>query len=254
MSENKEMKSLNGYEVVDAKAREDIEELKSGGSSSGGGLQPYYIKAQVYSALTDEDKELFVRIYDCLASENKMPPDDIVVYANHLNFYYIVDCVSMPSSNITTCYLKLHLSGPTDGDVYYEIGILKSDKSVASFSKRVNYPSNGLTIDKYDVGCSIYGDSNTSSTSMNFSLVPDKALLVVLDVQDNSGGGVSSMTMGRTDGWNWYGSVNLTDGGGTLYTLQIQLGQDGTVWYSFYDGNGGYFNAQINAITVISNP
>lgn len=42
------MKTLNGYEIVDAKAREDIEQLKqSGGGGSGADLTNYYTKTEI---------------------------------------------------------------------------------------------------------------------------------------------------------------------------------------------------------------
>lgn len=44
----KPMKTLNGYEIVDAKAREDIEQLKqSGGGGSGADLTNYYTKTEI---------------------------------------------------------------------------------------------------------------------------------------------------------------------------------------------------------------
>lgn len=43
----KPMKTLNGYEIVDAKAREDIEQLKQGGGGSGADLTNYYTKTEI---------------------------------------------------------------------------------------------------------------------------------------------------------------------------------------------------------------
>lgn len=42
----KPMKTLNGYEIVDAKAREDIEQLKQSGGS-GADLTNYYTKEEI---------------------------------------------------------------------------------------------------------------------------------------------------------------------------------------------------------------
>ena len=257
MSENKVMKSLNGYEVVDAQARADIEEIKSGGSSSNGGLQTHYIKAQTYGDLTNEDREILIKIYDSLSLDgdfHNTPPDDLILYCCHMGFYHIVDSIAFTSSNATTYYIKLHLSGTSDGDVWYTVGILKSDKSVSSFAKTVIYPQgNGLDIQYSSIGYSFYGDNNVSSDNYDFGIDPEKTVMVVLEVQDTSGGGMSSVTMGRVDGWNWYGSTTLVDCNGEVYTFWIQIGT-GVFWYAMYSANGTSQSVQINSVTKINNP
>lgn len=45
------MKTLNGYEIVDAKAREDIEVLKQSGGNVD--LTNYYTKDEVDTAITN---------------------------------------------------------------------------------------------------------------------------------------------------------------------------------------------------------
>ena len=53
-----EMKSLNGFEVVDAKAREDIEIIKQNGTGGGGSadLSNYYTKEETYSKTEIDNK------------------------------------------------------------------------------------------------------------------------------------------------------------------------------------------------------
>ena len=53
-----EMKSLNGFEIVDAKAREDIEIIKQNGTGGGGSadLSNYYTKDETYSKTEIDNK------------------------------------------------------------------------------------------------------------------------------------------------------------------------------------------------------
>lgn len=51
------MKTLNGYEVVDAKAREDIAALQASGGGSGGGSSIKVITVNASNLYTDSDEE-----------------------------------------------------------------------------------------------------------------------------------------------------------------------------------------------------
>ncbi len=96
-----EMKTLNGYEVVDAKAREDIAALQASG---GSGIKVITVTANVTTAETAEEKAMWEDIY---ANENY---DDYIVqvsdsYAGHR---YTIDTwiVGVGSNYIEAYYDK----------------------------------------------------------------------------------------------------------------------------------------------------
>lgn len=57
-----EMKSLNGFEIVDAKAREDIEIIKQNGTGGGGSadLSNYYTKEETDTLLENVDADIVI--------------------------------------------------------------------------------------------------------------------------------------------------------------------------------------------------
>lgn len=57
-----EMKTLNGYEVVDAKARADIETLKQSGGGSSGGSTWQISMSGVWQPELSQSKEVYVRL------------------------------------------------------------------------------------------------------------------------------------------------------------------------------------------------
>ena len=75
------MKTLNGYEVVDAKARADIETLKQSGGGSSGGSGVKIIRLYNKSGGYDDEAKAAIWDYICrFSAAGGIVPDDTIFY------------------------------------------------------------------------------------------------------------------------------------------------------------------------------
>lgn len=140
----KEMKTLNGYEVVDAKARQDIATISvsiptvptkvsqlendskyategyvdeavanagGGGSSSGSGVTIYRLEGNTTETLTAKDKEILLYIYNAIkADPNHLPPEDTLLYVKTVqNKYALVTQITANSWTDASTWMQIYV-------------------------------------------------------------------------------------------------------------------------------------------------
>lgn len=123
-----EMKTLNGYEIVDAKAREDIADLQE---NSAGVKTHYFGAVQSFSALTDKDKEVLTYVISQVATY-KEPSEYLLYYRlNNNAAVYLLDHFAKDYSSNYVSLVGHSSSGYT---ITLKVGYNSSTYAPTSFS------------------------------------------------------------------------------------------------------------------------
>jgi hypothetical protein len=133
-----EMKTLNGYEIVDAKAREDIASLQE----NGAGVKTHYFGAvQSFSALTAEDKEVLTYVISQVVAW-KEPSDYLLYY--RLNNNYTVFLLNYFSKDYSSNYV--YLSGQSSSGYTMTLKVGFNSSTYAPTSLSTTYEKPAVTI------------------------------------------------------------------------------------------------------------
>lgn len=156
-----EMKTLNGYEIVDAKARADISALQE----NGAGIKTHYFDAvQSFSALTDKDKEVLTYVITQLVAW-KEPSEYLLYYRlNNNRAVFLLNSFSKDYSNN-----YVYLSGQSDGGYVMKLKVGYNSSTNAPTSFSTTYEKPAVTIpDTY--ATKTYVDNSVAAVTNSFQV------------------------------------------------------------------------------------